>query len=219
MPQGKEKSSEPNSATAAFIVVDVQNDFCPGGSLAVEGGDSVIAPINRLMTKFRRVILTQDWHPSGHVSFASSWAGMSTFDTVSVGGIEQILWPEHCVEGSHGAAFHKDLRTDDAELILRKGYHRDIDSYSAFFENDRKTSTGLSGWLRSIGVDSLWIAGLATDFCVRYTVMDALALGFGVTVLSDAIRGVDVPSGSVDSALRTMEAHGVRFIDSREVAA
>jgi nicotinamidase/pyrazinamidase len=199
-------------------VVDVQNDFCPGGSLAVAGGESVIEPINRLMTKFRRVILTQDWHPAGHVSFASSWEGSSTFDTVCVGGIDQILWPVHCVEGSRGAAFHAELRTDDAELILRKGYHRGIDSYSAFFENDRKTSTGLCGWLRSIGVGSLWIAGLATDFCVLYSVMDALALGFEVTVISDAIRGVDVPSGSVESALLTMKTHGVRFIDSGEVA-
>ncbi len=214
---GKEHSSGPASGTTAFVVVDVQNDFCPGGALAVAGGDAVVDPINRLMLRFRRVILTQDWHPVGHVSFASSWAGASLFDTVSVEGTEQILWPDHCVEGSAGAAFHKDLQTDNAELILRKGYHPGIDSYSAFFENDRKTATGLAGWLRSIGVDSIWVAGLATDFCVRYTVLDALSLGFGVTVVADAIRGVDMPAGSVEEALRAMKEKGARFISSGEV--
>ena len=213
---GKGSSSVPAPETTALIVVDVQNDFCPGGALAVSGGDTVVEPINRLMPKFRRVVLTQDWHPAGHISFASAWKGHSVFDIVALGDAGQILWPDHCVPGSVGARFHPELDTDKAELVLRKGYHPGMDSYSAFFENDRKTPTGLDGWLRSLGVDSIWVAGLATDFCVLYTVLDALSLGYRVAVVADAVRGVDYPEGSVDEALRTMREKGARFVLSGE---
>jgi nicotinamidase/pyrazinamidase len=211
---GKGGTAEPAPESTALIVVDIQNDFCPGGALAVSGGDGIIGCVNMLMSKFRRVVLTQDWHPRGHISFASSWPGRALYDTVQIGATEQILWPDHCVHGTAGAEFHRDLETHKAELVLRKGYHPGIDSYSAFFENDRKTSTGLDGWLRAVGVDSLWVAGLATDFCVLYTVLDALSLGYRVCVVEDAIRGVGVPAGSIEQAVHTMKARNAVFVQA-----
>ena len=189
--------------TQALIAVDVQNDFCPGGALAVPGGDEVVAPINAMMERFETVILTQDWHPAGHSSFASSHPGKAPFDTVEMVYGTQVLWPVHCVQGSKGAAFHKDLRTD-GDLIIRKGFRAGIDSYSGFFENDQVTPTGLDGYLRSRGITGLTLAGLATDFCVAFTALDAARLGFQVTVEQTACRAIDL-DGSLQAALEQMK--------------
>jgi nicotinamidase/pyrazinamidase len=199
---------------SAFLVVDLQNDFCEGGALAVPGGGEVVGIVNGLLPRFDRTVLSQDWHPRGHVSFASTWPGRELYESVEAEGIPQILWPEHCIQGSDGAAFHPGLRAEGAALILRKGFRARLDSYSCFFENDRKTPTGLDGWLRSIGVSELYIAGLATDFCVLYTALDALRLGLSVLVVEDAVRGVDRPSGSVGRALAEMRRKGVSFVNS-----
>ncbi|KIC23236.1 MULTISPECIES: bifunctional nicotinamidase/pyrazinamidase [unclassified Leisingera] len=195
--------------TQALIVVDVQNDFCPGGALAVPGGDEVAAPINAMMDRFDAVILTQDWHPAGHSSFASSHPGKAPFDTTEMPYGPQVLWPDHCVQGTEGAAFHKDLRTD-GDLIIRKGFRPAIDSYSGFFENDQTTPTGLEGYLRSRGITDLTLAGLATDFCVAFTALDAARLGFGVTVQLSACRAIDL-DGSLKAALAQMEQAGVKL--------
>ena len=193
--------------TQALIVIDVQNDFCPGGALAVGDGDAVVSRINAMMDGFGAVILTQDWHPAGHSSFASSHPGKSPYDTVQMPYGAQILWPDHCVQGTPGAEFHPALRSD-GDLILRKGFRRDIDSYSAFFENDRKTPTGLEGYLRDRGIAGLTMAGLATDFCVQYSALDGARLGFDVTVRMDACRAIDL-DGSLDAATAAMRAAGV----------
>ncbi|MBY6066118.1 bifunctional nicotinamidase/pyrazinamidase [Leisingera aquaemixtae] len=191
----------------ALIVVDVQNDFCPGGALAVPGGDEVVAPVNAMMERFDTVILTQDWHPAGHYSFASAHPGKAPFETVEMPYGTQVLWPDHCVQGTEGAAFHKDLRTD-GDLIIRKGFRAGIDSYSGFFENDRTTPTGLEGYLRSRGIMDLTLAGLATDFCVAFTALDAARLGFAVTVDLAACRAIDL-EGSLQTALSQMKEAGV----------
>lgn len=193
--------------TQALIVVDVQNDFCPGGALAVPGGDEVVAPINAMMDRFGAVILTQDWHPAGHSSFASAHPGKAPYDTVEMPYGVQVLWPDHCVQGTEGAAFHKDLRTD-GDLIVRKGFRPAIDSYSGFFENDQTTPTGLEGYLRSRGITRLTLAGLATDFCVAFTALDAARLGFEVTVDLAACRAIDL-DGSLQSALDRMKEAGI----------
>lgn len=193
--------------TQALIVVDVQNDFCPGGALAVPGGDAVAGPINAMMDHHDAVILTQDWHPAGHSSFASSHAGKAAFETTEMPYGTQVLWPDHCVQGSNGAAFHPDLRTD-GDLIIRKGFRTGIDSYSGFFENDQTTPTGLEGYLRSRGITRLTLAGLATDFCVAFTALDAARLGFDVTVELSACRAIDL-DGSLQAALKQMETAGV----------
>lgn len=195
--------------TAALIVIDVQNDFCPGGALAVPDGDAVVAPINALMEQYDTVILTQDWHPAGHLSFASAHPEKAPFETTELSYGTQVLWPDHCMQGTDGAAFHRDLRTD-GDLILRKGFRAAIDSYSAFFENDRKTVTGLHGYLQERGVSRLLLAGLATDFCVAYSALDAAELGYAVTVDLNACRGIDL-DGSLDAAMRNMQAAGVSF--------
>ena len=182
-----------------FLVVDVQNDFCPGGGLAVPHGDEVVPVINALAGKFAHVVLTQDWHPAGHQSFASSHPGMRPFETIEVAYGPQILWPDHCVQGTHGAAFRDDLAITHAELIIRKGYHRDIDSYSAFYENDRKTPTGLAGYLRERGFKRVFLAGLAFDFCVRYSAEDATREGFQTLVIEDACRSIDVDGSAADT--------------------
>jgi len=192
----------------ALIVIDVQNDFCPGGALAVAGGDEIVAGINALMGDFSAVILTQDWHPAGHSSFASSHAGKSPYDMVEMPYGPQVLWPDHCVQGTQGAAFHKDLNADRADLIIRKGYNPAIDSYSAFFENDQKTPTGLEGYLRTRGLTDLTMVGLATDFCVNFSALDAAKLGFDVTVDQSLCRGIDL-GGSLDAALAGMAEAGV----------
>jgi nicotinamidase/pyrazinamidase len=173
-----------------LLVVDIQNDFCPGGGLAVPHGDEVVPVINRLSDHFRHVVLTQDWHPPDHLSFASAHPGKKPYGTVDLSYGSQILWPDHCVQGTPGAEFRKDLWIPKAELVLRKGYHREIDSYSAFFENDRKTCTGLAGYLRERGFLRVFIAGLAFDFCVRYSAEDARRIGFDVVVIEDACRGI-----------------------------
>lgn len=182
-----------------LIVVDIQNDFCPDGALAVPRGDEVVPLVNRLAAHFRNVVLTQDWHPARHLSFASSHPGRSPYDTIAMPYGPQVLWPDHCVQGSLGAAFHKSLHIPHAGLVLRKGTDLTIDSYSALYENDRRTPTGLTGYLRDRGLTRLFIAGLALDFCVRYSAEDAVAEGFSVVVIEDACRGIDV-AGSMAAA-------------------
>lgn len=194
----------------ALIVVDVQNDFCPGGALAVVGGDEIVEQINNRMADFDAVILTQDWHPAGHSSFASSHKA-DVFSSIEMPYGPQVLWPDHCVQGSFGAAFYKDLATDRADLILRKGYRPGIDSYSAFFENDRSTATGLEGYLKTRGVRDVTFVGLATDYCVAYSALDAARLGFVVSVDTALCRAIDM-GGSLDQARRDMVAAKVSLL-------
>ena len=191
----------------ALLVIDVQNDFCPGGALAVAGGDEIVAPINAIMDTFDTVILTQDWHPAGHYSFASSHTGKAPFEMIDMPYGPQVLWPDHCVQSSAGANFHPDLRTD-GDLIIRKGFRSAIDSYSAFFENDHSTPTGLKGYLETRGITQLTMVGLATDFCVHYSAVDAAQLGFDVTVLRNLCRAIDM-DGSLAVAEQAMRAAGV----------
>lgn len=191
----------------ALIVVDLQNDFCPGGALGVKGGDEIVPLINGLIQKFDHVILTQDWHPADHLSFASSHPDKLPYEMVEMPYGPQTLWPDHCVQGSAGARFHDDLEATKAELIIRKGYHREVDSYSAFFENDRKTPTGLAGYLRERGINRITLAGIATDFCVAYSALDARRLGLEVTVLMEACRAIDL-EGSLDAMTEQMKAAG-----------
>ena len=191
----------------ALVVIDVQNDFCPGGALAVAGGDEIVQPINAMMDGFDAVILTQDWHPAGHSSFASSHPGKGPYEMIEMPYGPQVLWPDHCIQGTGGAAFHTGLRVD-ADLIIRKGFNPAIDSYSAFFENDHTTPTGLEGYLRTRGIDTLTLVGLATDFCVNFSAVDAARLGFKVTVDLAACRGIDL-DGSMAAALDGMKAAGV----------
>lgn len=193
--------------TNALIVIDVQNDFCPGGALAVAQGDAIVAQINAMMPEYDAVVLTQDWHPAGHSSFATSHAGKAPFDMIDMPYGPQVLWPDHCVQNTQGAQFHKDLRTD-ADLIIRKGFRPEIDSYSAFFENDQTTPTGLTGYLRDRGVTQLTLVGLATDFCVHFSALDAARLGFSVAVDLTACRAIDM-DGSLETALNAMKNAGV----------
>ena len=192
----------------ALAVIDVQNDFCPGGALAVPEGDAVVPGINALMESSELAVLTQDWHPPGHLSFASSHPGAAPFDEIEASYGAQVLWPEHCVQGGDGAAFHPDLDTARAQLVVRKGCNPRIDSYSAFFENDRATPTGLHGFLRERGVTELTLVGLATDFCVRFSALDAARLGYATTVRADLCRAIDL-DGSLRAALDEMAAAGV----------
>lgn len=193
--------------THALIVIDVQIDFCPGGALAVPGGDAIVPGINALMEDFDAVVLTQDWHPADHSSFASQHDGKAPFDVTEMAYGPQVLWPDHCVQGSAGAAFHSGLNTDRADLIVRKGFRRAIDSYSAFFENDHETPTGLEGYLRTRGIDRVTMVGLATDFCVNFSAVDAANLGFGVTVRMDLCRAIDL-DGSLAAAVEGMKKAG-----------
>ena len=202
----------------ALIVVDVQNDFCPGGALAVAGGDAVVPVVNRLTGAFDHVVLTQDWHPAGHASFASSHAGRQPFEQVEMAYGSQTLWPDHCVQGSEGAAFHPALATDAVRLVLRKGCDAAIDSYSAFFENDRTTATGLTGWLRALGVARVFLVGLATDFCVHDSAMDARREGFEAVLVEDACRAIDL-EGSLQRALASLRQANVAFATSGEIVA
>lgn len=194
-----------------LIVVDIQNDFCPGGALEVPGGDEIVPHVNRLVEEFDHVVLTQDWHPKGHSSFASIYPGKKPFDTIDLNYGEQVLWPDHCVQGSHGAAFHDDLRTDKAELIIRKGFRHGIDSYSAFMENDHDTPTGLDGYLRERGIDSVTLAGLAFDYCVGFSALDAVAAGFHTTVIEHACRAID-PDASGAAMRHKLEQAGVSVL-------
>ncbi|WP_417256704.1 bifunctional nicotinamidase/pyrazinamidase [Celeribacter halophilus] len=193
----------------ALLVIDIQNDFCPGGALAVTGGDEIVPGVNQLMDDFATVILTQDWHPAGHSSFASSHKA-APFTTTQMPYGTQVLWPDHCIQGTEGAAFHKDLRVD-GDLIIRKGFNPGIDSYSAFFENDHTTPTGLEGYLRTRGIDRLTMVGLATDFCVNFSAVDAAKLGFAVTVRTDLCRAIDM-DGSLAAAMDGMKQAGVEVL-------
>jgi nicotinamidase/pyrazinamidase len=193
-----------------LLVIDVQNDFCPGGALAVPDGQTVVPVINRLATRFRHAVLTQDWHPPDHQSFASTHPGRSPFSSIEMPYGAQTLWPDHCVQGTAGADFHPDLEVPCAELVLRKGFRAGIDSYSAFFENDRTTPTGLGGYLTERGFRRVVLAGLATDYCVAYSAIDAARLGFDVVLIPDACRAIDL-AGSLARALEQMQAAGVRF--------
>jgi nicotinamidase/pyrazinamidase len=199
-----------------LIAIDVQNDFIPGGALAVAGGDAVVPLINDLSRRFEHYIVTQDWHSPRHNSFASAHEGKQPFETTTLHYGEQTLWPDHCVAGTKGAEFHPDLDLDEAELILRKGFRREIDSYSAFYENDRKTATGLGGYLKERGLKNLFLAGLATDYCVAYSALDARKLGFAVSVILDATRGIDL-AGSVEKMLGEMRQAGVAIIDNADL--
>ncbi|MCG7572511.1 bifunctional nicotinamidase/pyrazinamidase [Phaeobacter sp. CNT1-3] len=196
--------------TQALIVIDVQNDFCPGGALAVPEGNLIVPGINALMDQFQTVILTQDWHPAGHSSFASSHDGKAPMEVIDMPYGPQVLWPDHCVQGSEGAAFHADLNTTRADLIIRKGYNPAIDSYSAFFENDQTTPTGLEGYLRTRAITDLVMVGLATDFCVNFSAVDAAKLGFNVSVKQDLCHAIDF-DGSLAAAQAGMQAAGVNL--------
>ena len=198
-------------ANEAIVVIDVQNDFCPGGALAVDRGDEVVAEINRIVRNYPVRVFTQDWHTTGHGSFASSHMGQVPFDQIDMPYGPQVLWPDHCVHGTDGADFHEDLYTEMAQLILRKGFRSEIDSYSAFFENDKTTATGLEGYLRGRGVEKVTLVGLATDYCVAWSALDAARLGFSVKVRLDACRAIDL-DGSLAKALAEMEAAGVQLV-------
>jgi nicotinamidase/pyrazinamidase len=205
-------------ATDALLVIDVQNCFLPGGSLAVNDGQAVIPVINALAKQFKNIVLTQDWHTADHVSFASQHSGKKPFDMIDLPYGKQVLWPDHCVQGTEGAALHKDLDIPQAQLVIRKGFRSPVDSYSAFLEADRKTETGLRGYLKTRGIKRLFVAGLATDFCVAWTALDARKFGFDVYVVEDACRGIDA-SGSLAAAWLSMQKVGVKRTRSDRVAA
>jgi len=205
------------TTNTALLVIDVQNDFIPGGQLAVPGGDEIVPLINRLGRSFRQVILAQDWHPVGHASFASSHPGKQPFDIIELPYGEQKLWPDHCIQGTQGAALHPALDLPHAQLIIRKGCNPGIDSYSAFMEADRRTPTGLAGYLKERGIDTVYLVGLALDFCVMFSALDARAAGFNAFVLLDACRGIDI-EGSMESAIRRMQEANVELIQSSALA-
>ena len=203
---------------SALLVIDVQNGFLPGGSLAVEDGDQVIPVINRIATGFANVVMTQDWHTAGHISFASTHPGKKPFEAIDLPYGKQVLWPDHCVQGTDGAALSKDLSIPHAALVVRKGFHKDIDSYSAFTEADGKTTTGLAAYLKARKLQRLFVAGLATDFCVAWTALDARKAGFEAYVVEDACRGIDT-QGSMAKAWADMAKAGVKRIQSSDIAA
>ena len=200
-----------------LLVVDMQNDFIPGGALAVKEGDAIVPLVNQLGAGFEHVILTQDWHTPGHVSFASAHAGKKPFETISLDYGPQVLWPDHCVHGTLGADFHNDLKIPHAELIIRKGYRKQMDSYSAFYEADGKTTTGLAGYVKDRGFRQVYLVGLATDFCVCWSALDARKVGLGATVIEDACRGIDT-DGSLDKAWAQMTKAGVKRVRSADIA-
>lgn len=204
-------------ADSALIVVDVQNCFVPGGTLPVAKGDEVVPVINRIAPAFENVVVTQDWHTQAHASFASTYPGKKPFETTQLSYGQQVLWPDHCVQGTDDAALHKDLKVPQAQIILRKGFHKHVDSYSAFEEADRKTATGLAGYLKARGIKTVFVTGLATDFCVAWTALDARRLGFNTYVIEDACRGIDL-NGSLDAAWKQMAAKGVKRIQSSDLA-
>lgn len=195
----------------ALLIVDIQNDFCPGGALAVPEGDAVIPIINGISGRFEKVVATQDWHPEDHMSFAVQH-GLKEYDVITLKGIEQVLWPVHCVPGTWGAEFHKDFDTRPIDLIIRKGTNREIDSYSTFLENDKKTATGLHYYLKGLEIEKIYLSGLATDYCVYFSAIDARNYGFDVHVIIDATRGIDVPKGSIEKAIQHMKERGVHII-------
>ncbi|WP_319417379.1 bifunctional nicotinamidase/pyrazinamidase [Marispirochaeta aestuarii] len=198
----------------ALIIVDLQRDFCPGGALAVKDGDSIVPAVNSLAISFDKVVATRDWHPKNHISFASNHPGKKVQEILKTGDIEQVLWPDHCVPGTPGAEFHPDLDQRTFDLIISKGTSPKLDSYSGFFENDHLTPTGLDGYLKNLGINDLAVCGLATDYCVFYTVMDAIKLGYKVDLVSDCVRGVDFPQGNVQERLEEMQKAGARIVAS-----
>jgi nicotinamidase/pyrazinamidase len=200
----------------ALLIIDVQNDFCPGGALAVPEGDTIVPVINSIIPIFDHVFLTQDWHPGGHSSFASSHNDKKPYENIQMPYGDQVLWPDHCVQGTKGAEFHPELNTTPAEVIIRKGYRNEIDSYSAFFENDQKTVTGLSGYLKSRRISELYVAGLATDFCVKWSVLDGIKEGFKITLIKDAVKGINI-DGSVEAAWNEMLKAGVSVVNSSDL--
>ncbi len=210
-------------ATDILGLVDVQPTFMPGGELAVAGGEAVVPVINRLLWRFDHAFATQDWHPPGHLSFASAHPGRQPYDTIAMPYGQQVLWPDHAIQGSLNAALHRDVDLTKVEVIIRKGFHPAIDSYSTFFENDRRTATGLDGWLRQRGFRRVFLAGLATDFCVAWSAEDAVRLGYDVVLVEDACRGIGVPSGNqrttMDEARERLDRLGVRTVTSLELAA
>lgn len=206
----------PEAGSDLLLVVDIQNDFCPGGALAVPDGDRTVRPINALIRRFPDVAATQDWHPSGHRSFASSHPGRRPFETVDLDYGTQVLWPDHCVQGTRGAAFHADLELNGAQMVVRKGFRREIDSYSAFRENDRRTATGLGGYLRERGIRRIFLAGLAYDFCVLWSALDAREQGFEAVVVEDACRAIDL-EGSAAAATAALREAGVALARSDEI--
>ncbi len=199
-----------------LVVIDVQNGFAPGGNLAVPDGDAVVPVINRLAPRFTNVVLTQDWHPPGHASFASSHPGHKPFETIELSYGTQVLWPDHCIQDTNDAQLHPDLRIPGAQLVIRKGFHPGIDSYSAFVEADRRTSTGLAAYLKARGIESVYLCGLATDFCVAWSALDSVAAGFRTTVIEDACRAIDL-GGSLAEAWQRMTAQGVARISSADL--
>jgi nicotinamidase/pyrazinamidase len=205
------------ATSTALLVIDIQNDFVPGGQLAVPGGDEIVPLVNRLGRTFLNVVCAQDWHPAGHASFASSHAGKQPFDIVQLPYGEQKLWPDHCVQGTQGAALHPALDLSHTQLVIRKGCNPAIDSYSAFMEADRQTPTGLTGYLKERGIDTVYMVGLALDFCVMFSALDARKAGFNAIVVLDACRGIDI-DGSMDTAIRRMHEAGVRLIQSSEMS-
>ena len=200
----------------ALLIVDIQNDFCPGGALAVPDGDSIIPVTNKLIDHFNIIIQTQDWHPAGHSSFASSHPGKNPYDTIEMDYGLQVLWPDHCVQGTKGAEFHPSLNTQKTQVIIRKGFRKEIDSYSTFFENDQKTTTGLTGYLKQRGITDLFVVGLATDFCVKWSVLDGIDEGFSMHIVKNAVRGIDI-EGSVENAWTEIEKKGAHIITSEDI--
>lgn len=206
------------SASEVLLLIDLQNDFMPGGALAVTRGDEIVPLVNRLSREFSHVVFTQDWHPAGHVSFAANHPGRKPFETITLHYGEQVLWPTHCVQGTEGAALHRGLDVPHARAIIRKGHHADVDSYSAFLEADRRTPTGLAGYLRETGVTRVWCCGLATDYCVGWSALDARAAGFDAALIDDASRAIDL-NGSLAQAWRQLTAAGVARVQSEDVFA
>lgn len=200
----------------ALLIVDVQNDFCPHGALGVEGGDKIIPVINKLSAQFEVIIQTQDWHPAGHSSFASQYHDKAPYETIKKTYGKQVLWPDHCIQNNKGAEFHADLIVPNTQLIIRKGFRPQIDSYSAFYENDQTTVTGLSGYLKDRGVETLYICGLALDFCVKWSALDGVKEGFKVFLIEDATKGIDL-NNSVEQALQEMKEAGVTSLSSAEL--
>lgn len=200
----------------ALLIVDLQNDFCPGGALAVPDGDTIVPTVNKLVNVFDTIIQTQDWHPAGHLSFASSHDGKEPYDTVEMDYGTQVLWPDHCVQGSMGAEFHPELNTLKTQVIIRKGFRKAIDSYSTFYENDQETTTGLTGYLSQRGITDLYTVGLATDFCVKWSILDGIDEGFNMHIVEDAVKGIDL-EGSLDAAWDEMREKGVNIVTSDDL--
>ena len=204
------------NTNSALLMIDIQNDFCPGGALAVDEGDKIVSNVNSIQEKFTVKILTQDWHPKNHKSFASNHKNKDPMSTTQMFYGTQVLWPDHCIQGTEGSRFHAKLITDNADLIIRKGFRPEIDSYSAFFENDQKTPTGLDGYLKSRGINTIYLCGLALDFCVYFSAIDGAKLGYNVTVIKDACRAIDL-NNSLENSLNDMKGKGVKLLSTPEL--